>query len=226
MAISINPVVSKMTLTAGIPQEVYICPANKDFAMVDLTMFKDNLAQDALVAVAVSTNSDPAQLTTVDYFIDDIQLLGTSNSSELSKFVVGPSERLYVQVISGPDVNIRLAGLEHTFPAGKILDAGRLAASSITGTTQTKIYENLLSGVAYISCSATIYNTSASDAVIEVWITSNTTPIASDKITKITIPSNETAILENMTLSPNEKIFVRSSQANTEYFVNGVVTGA
>lgn len=221
----LNPVVSKFSLTAGVPQEVYSCPVNKTHAIVDLSFYKDNLAQDALIAVALSTESNAANLTTVDYFIDDIELIGVVNSAELNKVIVGKGERLYLYVLVGPDVVVRLSGVEEANP--KVLAAGRLAASSVTGTSQTQIYNNNLPNCAYTSCSVTIFNTSPNqNAEVQAWITSSATPGAADKVLKITIPFEDTTILENIMLAPNEKVFIQSDQPNTEYFINGVVVGA
>lgn len=218
----LNPVVSKFTLVAGTPQEVYVCPGSKTHAVVDLSFFKDDLGGDALIAVALASESNPNNLTSIDYFIDDIQLVGAVNSAELNKVVVGQGERLYIKVISGVDIVARLSGVEENNP--KVLKAGRLAASSIAGTAQTQIFSNALSNVAYISASATIFNTSATEnAQVEAWISSSVTPAASDKVLKLEVPFSDTTILENILLAPNEKIFVKSSVADTEYFVNGMV---
>lgn len=218
----LNPVVSKFTLVAGTPQEVYVCPGSKTHAVLDLSFFKDDLNGDALIAVALSTESNPVNLTSVDYFIDDIQLVGAVNSAELNKVIVGQGERLFIKVMSGVDISARLSGVEENNP--KVLKAGRLGGSSIAGTAQTQIFNNALPNVAYISCSATIFNTSVSEnAQVEAWISTSLTPSASDKVLKLEVPFSDTTILENILLAPNEKIFVKSSVANTEYFVNGTV---
>ena len=220
----LNPVISKFSLTAGVPQEVYSCPVSKSHATVDLSFYKDNLAQDALIAVALSTESNPANLTTVDYFIDDIELIGVVNSAELNKVVVGKGERLYLYVLQGPDVVVRLSGVEEANP--KVLQAGRLAAAGVSGTAQTQIYNNNLPNTAYTSCSVTIFNTSPNmNAEVQAWISSSATPGAADKVLKITIPFQDTTILENIMLAPNERIFIQSDQPNAEYFINGVVVG-
>ena len=218
----LNPVVSKFTLVQGVPQEVYVCPGSKTHAVVDLSFFKDDLGGDALIAVALASESNPANLTTADYFIDDIQLVGAVNSAELNKVIIGQGERLFIKVISGVDIVARLSGVEENNP--KVLKAGRLAASSISGTAQTQIYANALPNVAYISASATIFNTSTTEnAQVEAWISSSSTPSASDKVLKLEVPFSDTTILENILLAPNEKIFVKSSVTDTEYFVNGTV---
>jgi hypothetical protein len=218
----LNPVVSKFSLTAGTAQEVYSCPVSKSHAIVDLSFYKDNLAQDALLAIALTTESNPANLTSIDFFIDDIELVGVVNSAELNKVVVGKGERLYLKVVQGPDVVVRLSGVEETNP--KVLNAGRLAASSVTGTTQTQIFNNNAPSTAYTSCSVTIFNTSATlNAEVQAWITSSATPANSDKVLKITIPFQDTTILENILLAPGERVFIQSDQPSSEYFINGVV---
>lgn len=218
----LNPVVSKFTLVQGVPQEVYFCPVSKTYAIVDLNFLKDDPNGNAKIAIALTSGSNPANLTSVDYFVDNIQLAGTVNSSVVNKIIVGQGEHLFVNVISGVDIIARLSGVEENNP--KVLKAGRLAAISIANTTQTQIFDNALSNVAYISASVTIFNTSTTNnALVEAWITSSAAPSVSDKIMKLEVPSNGTTILENILLTPNEKIFVRSTVANTEYFINGTI---
>ena len=219
----LNPVVSKFTLVAGVAQEIYSCPVSKTHAIVDLSFYKDNQAEDLIVGVALTTESNPANLTSVDYFIDDIELAGIVNTGELNKVVVGSGERLYIKVMTGPDLVVRMSGVEEFNP--KVLNAGRLVAASISGTTQTQIYDNSAANVAYTSCSITIFNTSPNDnAEVQAWITSSSTPGTSDKVIKITIPFNDTTIIENVLLAPGEKVFIQSDKINTEYFINGIVT--
>jgi hypothetical protein len=218
----LNPIVAKFLMTPGVAQEVYMCPNTKSHAVVDLTFFRNDTTSSSKIAVALASESNPGALTQVDYFIDDIQLVGAVNSAELNKVIVGQGERLFIKVVSGVDIVARLSGVEENNP--KVLKAGRLAASSIAGTAQTQIYSNALANVAYISASATIFNTSATEnAQVEAWISTSPTPAASDKVLKLEVPFSDTTILENILLAPNEKIFVKSSVTDTEYFVNGIV---
>ena len=218
----LNPVVSKFVLSAGVAQEVYFCPVSKSHAVVDLSFFKDNLSTGSLIEIALSTKTSAALLDSVDFFIDDIELIGTVNSAELNKVVVGAGERLYVRVLTGPDIVVRLSGVEETNTM--VLNAGRLAAMSVPGTSQAVVYNNNMPNTAYASCSVTIYNSStASSAEIEGWITNQETPSSLDKVIRVTIPNEDTTIIENILIAPNEKIVFKSSQANTEYFVNGIV---
>jgi hypothetical protein len=218
----LNHVVSKTSVTVGNPQQVYICPANKTHAIVDVSFYKENTSSDALIAIALSTESNPTNLTTVDYFVDDIQLIGTVNVAELNRIIVGQGERLYIKVISGPDIVIRLTGAEENNPL--VAKAGRLAALSINSTAQTQVYSNAIPNVSYISSSVTIFNTSNTNiATVHAWVSSSTTPSASDKILKVDIPANDTTIIENLTLASDEKIFIQSSELNTEIFINGIV---
>lgn len=218
----LNPVVSKFALTAaGGAQEVYFCPAGKSHAVLDLTVFKNGFTGSSVIGVALTTEANPAALTTLDFLVDDIELVNEVNSAELNKLIVGQGERVYVKVMSGSDVNVRLSGVEEN--NASVLKAGKLAAASIAGTAQTKVYENLLANVGYISGSLTIYNSDAvNTAEIQVWITSGAAPAASDKLVNIKVTPQDTTIMENLLLSPNEKIFVQSNQANTEYFLTGM----
>lgn len=218
----LNPVVSKFVLVAGIAQEIYSCPPSKTHAVVDLSFFKDNLTADSLIEVALTTKASASLLDSVDSFIDDIELIGTVNSAELNKVVVGSGERLYLRVLTGPDITVRLSGVEENNTM--VLKAGRLAAMSVPGTSQTLVFDNNLPNTSYTTCSITIYNSSEdTTAEIEAWVTTQSTPNAEDKVLRISIPTEDTTIVENILLAPNEKLIVRSSVANSEYFVNGVI---
>ena len=219
----LNPVVSKFTLAAGVAQEVYTCPNTKSHAVVDLTFFKNDTTTSSLVAVGLSTESNPGALTTIDYFIDDVELVNEVNSAELTKVMVGAGERLFVKVLQGTDISMRVSGVEET--NSKVIKAGRLGALAVPGTTQTKVFDaSVYPAAAYVSTSVTIFNTSTTDnAKVEVWISASDTPTNSDKVMMITIPMEDTTIVENVLLLPNEKIYVSSDVANTEYFINGVV---
>lgn len=218
----LNHFFSKFSITAGSAQQVYTCPAGKSHAVVNLKFYKENTTQDALIAVALATESNPSNLTSVDYFVDDIELIGTTNFAELTRIVVGQGERLYVKVVSGPDIVVRVDGAEEN--NALVAKAGRLAALSIPNTAQTQVYANAIPNVAYISSSITLFNTSStSNATIEGWISTSATPSATDKLFKFEITPSDTAIVENLNLSPNEKIFIQSNQPNTEVFINGFV---
>lgn len=220
----LNPILSKTTLTQGVPQEVYYCPPDKSHAIIDVTFFKDQVESDSLIEIALSTKSNPAELNSVDYFIDDIELIGGVNSAELNKVIVGSGERLHIRVVTGPNIVIRMTGVEESNP--RVLKAGRLGAMAAPGTNNVTVYDNNLPGVSYTSCSITIYNASQTDsAEIEGWITESENPTATDKILRINIPVEDTTIIENIMLAPGERIVFRSSQPLTEYFINGVVIG-
>ena len=218
----LNPVVSKFVLSAGVAQEVYFCPASKSHAVVDLSFFKDNLSADSLIEVALTTKSSAALLDSVDSFIDDIELIGTVNSAELNKVIIGAGERLYLRVLTGPDIIVRLSGVEESNTM--VLDAGRLAAMSIPGTSQTVVFDNNHPSVAYATCSITLYNSSnTTSAEVEAWITTQGVPVAADKVMRITIPTRDTTIVENILIAPNERIIIKSSVPNCEVFVNGIL---
>ncbi len=218
----LNPIISKFTLASGVAQNVYSCPNGKSHAIVDLSFFKDDLVSDALIAVAISTSTDPQSLTSVDFFLDDLSLTGVVNAAELNKLAIGAGENLFIKVLSGPNVVVRVTGMEENNP--KVAKAGRLGASTISTTSQTQVFNNNTPNAAYTSCSVTIFNTSATtNATIEAWISTSATPADSDKVLRITLPYEDTTILENLLLAPNERIFVRSSQAGNEFFINGIV---
>lgn len=218
----LNPVVANFGLTTGQVQQVYQCPADKSYAVIDVLLFKNDITQDSLVEIALTTQSNPGSLTSVDYFIDDISLVGTANTAELNKIIVGPGERLYIKTISGPTVNARITGVEENNT--KVVKAGRLAAASVATTTQTLVYQNAISNVAYISTSLTLFNTSTTNsATFEVWATRSASPIDSDKILNVSVSPQDTCIIENIMLAPTESIYFRSNQPSAEYFLNGLV---
>lgn len=218
----LNAIASKFTLAVNVPQEIYLCPAGKSHAIVDVSFLKDSFTGSALISIALSTESNPAALTSTDYFIDDIELVDDVNSAELNKIIVGTGERLIVRVISGTSVNVRVSGVEESNV--KVLKAGKLAAVTIAGTTQTQLYANALSSVAYISSSLTVYNASATlTAEVEVWITSLTVPVDADKVIRLKVTPQNTTIVENLLLLTGEKVFVRSNQISSEYYMLGMV---
>lgn len=218
----LNPISSKFTLATGVPQEIYYCPPGKTHALVDLSFLKDSLTGNSMVSVALTTESNPANLTTVDYFLDDIEMVETINFGELNKVIVGSGERLIAKVISGLPVNVRVSGVEESNP--KVLKAGKLAALAVAGTSQTELFSNQLPNVAYVSGSLTLYNPhSVNNAEVEIWITSQTLPTDMDKVLRFPITPQDTTIIENVLMLPNEKIVVRSDQVNCEYFFVGMV---
>lgn len=219
----LNPIVSKTLLTAGNPQEVYVCPATKSHAVIDLSLFRNDTTTSSKIAVALTTESNPASLTSLDYFIDDIELVNEVNTAEMTKILVGRGERLFVQVVSGTDVSVRISGVEENNT--KVIKAGRLAAMTLTGPTQTQLFDaSTFTNAAYVSTSVTIFNISSTEnAQMEMWVSSSATPTAADKVMLITIPMEDTTIVENMLLLPNEKIFIRSNVTGAEFFVNGTV---
>ena len=123
----LNPIVSKFALAAGVAQEIYFCPAGKSHAVIDLTMFKDGFTGTSLIGIAVTTEANPANLTSLDYLVDDIELVNEVNSAELNKLIVGQGERVYAKVMSGNAANIRLSGVEEN--NASVLKAGKLALS-------------------------------------------------------------------------------------------------
>lgn len=219
----LNAVVSKFFVATGVAQEVYVCPGDKTHAIVDLSFLKDDESTTSLIGVALTTESNSAALTTVDYMVDDLELIGAANSAELNKVIVGSGERLFVKVLSGTGVSVRVSGVEENNV--KVAKAGRLAATSVAGTAQTTLFSTALPNVAYVSASVTAFNTSAvTPAAVEMWISSEATPTGADKVMNLTISPNDTTIVENILLKPAEKVFVRSNTSNTEYFVVGCVT--
>lgn len=221
----LNPIASKFSLMLNVPQEIYVCPAGKSHAIVDVSFLKDNFVGSSIISVALTKESNPVNLTSVDYFIDDIELIDEVNSAELNKVVVGTGERLIVKVVSGDNVTVRVSGVEESNP--KVLQAGKLVGTVIAGTAQTQILANALPNVSYISASVTVYNSSSTaTAETEIWITSQATPTDADKVVKFKVTPQDTTIIENVLILPNEKVFVRSNQANTEYFLLGMAIGS
>lgn len=216
----LNPFAANYTVAQGAVQLVYTCPANKSHALVDLSFFKDSIV-DTTAQIALSTAA-PGSLTSVDYFMDDLILLGTNKTAELTKVIVGKNENLYVKLVQGT-ANVRCSGVEEL--NSKVGQAGRLAASTMAvANTQTKIFENVTVGAAYCSSSITLYNSSmTTNGTLQVWVSSSATPSLADKVLDSTILADDTIVIENLITLPNEKIFAQFSLANAEYFVNGVI---
>lgn len=218
----LQPFSSSTILTEGVPQEVYACPSNKSHAIVNINFFKTQVTGDALIEIGLSTSSNPSTLTSVDYFIDDIELIGNVNSAELNKVIVGRGEKLYVRVVSGPDIAARVEGMEENNPS--VLKAGRLAAVSVAGTNQTTLHTSDEQNASYTSASITVYNADPEyDSNMKMWITSKPVPTAEDQVFGTILTPEDTIIMENINLLPGEKIVVESSTANSEWFVNGIV---
>lgn len=220
---ALNPIVSKFVIAPGVAQEVYMCPNTKSHSIVDISFFKDDTVSSSKIAVALTQESNPGALTTLDFFIDDIELIGEVTSAELTKVTVGAGERLFIKVLDGTPASVRISGMEETNT--KVLKAGRLAAAAVPGLSQTQVFDaSAFQNAAYVSTSVTIFNTSSQEnAKVEMWISSAATPTVADKVMLVTIPMEDTSIVENVLLLPNEKIFVTSNVAGVEYFVNGVV---
>ena len=218
----LNPIASKITLSSSMPWIIYTCPVDRSYSVIDMTFFKTENTSSSLIQLAQSTSNNSATLTSVDYFIDNIKLEGQLNKAELIKIIVGPGENIFAKLVSGPSVNIRVTGMEDSSNT-KVLKAGRLAAAGFPGTSQALFYQTTLDNVAYVSGSLTIFNTSSTISNVQCWISSSSTPNTSDLVMSISIPANDTTIIENAMLLPNEKIYVQSDQPNTEYFLNGMV---
>lgn len=220
----LTPVKSKFTLTKGTVQELYSCPADKSHAVLDASFFRNLITDDTFVEIALTTKTSPAQLTSLDFFLDDIEMSGSVNFVELSKFIVGPGEKVYARVWEGDDVNIRITGMEETNP--RVLQAGRLGAQYGPANESVVVYTADTPGTSYVSCSVTIYNPDEDEsAEVEMWITSNNTPTDVDKILRFNLTPEDSSILENVILHPGEKIILRSDIENSEYFINGTVVG-
>lgn len=221
----LNIVTGSFSVATGEAAEVYFCPAGKTHAIVDLSFLRDDLTTSSLVGVALTTQSNPAALTSLDYLIDDIEPVGTQNAIELSKVIVGQGQRLFVKVFSGTGISVRMSGSEENNPL--VLAAGRLAATAVAGTGQVQLFHNNLPNTAYSSVSISTYNvSSSSDAIIEMWVGNTASPGAQHKIMNARVPANETAIAENYTLAPGDRIYVRSSIVGSEFFVNGMTVSS
>lgn len=221
----LNMFEAKFTLTEGVPVELYSCPEGKSHAFLDATFFRDLIDTDTFVEIGLSTKSSPTQLNSLDFFLDDIEMAGGVHNGELCKLVVGAGERVYARVWQGEDVNVRVTGVEETNPL--VLRAGRLGAKYATEDVQEVIFENDLAGTAYTACSVTVYNPDENEtADVEIWVSKATTPDALDKIARFPLSTEDSAIIESVILAPGDKVICRSSIDQTEFFVNGMVTGA
>lgn len=220
-----TPVGSQASVSEGQWVLVYDLPAGKSHAYIDVVFFKKANPGHSLVAVAVTNKTNTDDITSVNTPFDDIELLDESNFSSLEKVLVGSKgSKIYVKV-QGDPVNVNLVGMEMV--TSKVAEAGPLAELAVTGTTATKLYECTVPDAAYIPFSLTVYNTSASqNAVVEIWMTNTGSVSDSNQFFNFTIAPQDTANIENMQILPSTQIWVKSSIANTEYNINGMVKRA
>ncbi len=223
----INPIASSKTLTVGNTVLLYTCPTDKSHCIVTVNFFKNvdsnGESPASLIEVALSSESNPANLTSLDYFVDDIELSTVGTNAALSRIIVGRGEKLYGKLISGTTIVARVTGVEEA--ASRVLQAGKLVAVNVaTPGAFTKVYENAVNGASYITSSVTFYNNSSTEARVDFRIGPDGAGSSSiDDVTTIFLSPNDTAIVANLMTKPNEKFWVKTSQANLEVFVNGLV---
>lgn len=228
---AITPVVSKARLDDTNPtQLVYSCPPTATYAIVDVTITKEDTSLDVTLRAAISTDTNASNLTSIDYFSDKIDINGSVTLAEINRLIIGPNQNLFISVVSASSpnyaVNVRVNGIQDTV-LNKIVAAGRLAASTYAPNSINALFDAAsYTNVSYVTGALSIGNNSTNQALIEVWIsdstnTSNIPP--QDKVLHTVIPSQDTVILESIMTSNTEKIYVRSSVANVEYFLNGMV---
>ena len=211
---------AKATIQQGGYVAIYSLPSTATHAFVDINLFKLGTGQSKF-SVAISKKTNPAQITSAESPYDDTVLHGYSNDGEIAKTLIGTGEILYVRVVQGDNVNVRVTAMEHS--SSKIAKAGTLAATVVTSTAIEKIYELSTVDAAYASISYTVYNPNSTEALVEIWQGTGATPVSGDQVSSIIIPTTETLNAVNICLQPGEKLWVKSTLPNMEWNVNGFV---
>ena len=222
-----NVICSKFNIPLNVPTLIYTCPNIMSHTTLDLSLLNDASLGSSVVAVGLSSDPNPGNLTTLDYFIDDILLTaGDTNSAELANVIVGKNENLIIKVTDGPGVTVRATGIEENNAA--VVKAGRLAAmASTTANQQSLLFFNNLPNISYAKGFITVFNThDTTDCLIEVWVAPNTTPTIVEKVQKKLVTAKKSVMIENVLLLPNERVYVTSSIPGTEFFFSGRIIGA
>lgn len=229
------PVVSKHRLTKNEFKKIYMCPADKTHSIVDVTMFFDMPAGNknpTYVTFYLSNSGSYTSESHNDLLISRVVLGVPEVTPELGKIIVGKNQHLYAEIIGEGPVNIRVSGLEEKNPLVKV--AGRCAGFQIGKIGIHEVYRLDNPLATYGSYTLAISNraTGVDDEII-VWVTDNVevksvTEAARlvDRVAKLGLEVGETAFIENITLAPNERIYVSTKTTAIVFSLNGLVVSA
>lgn len=229
------PVVSKHRLTKNEFKKIYMCPADKTHSIVDVTMFFDMPVGNKKPTYVTFYLANSGSLTSEshnDLLISRVLLGVPEVTPELGKIIVGKGQHLYAEIIGEGPVNIRVSGLEEKNPLVKV--AGRCAGTQIGKIGIHEIYRLDNPLATYGSYTLAVSNRAgAKDDEIIVWVTDNVdvktvneeTRLV-DRVAKLSLEVGETAFIENITLAPNERIYVSTKTPAIVFSLNGLVVAA
>lgn len=215
---ALNTVTSKTNITAGNNAILYTCAHDKSHGKVDIDIV--NASTFSTVRVALSIKPI-ASLTPDDYIVPLLELDSSDKQVSLTGIIVGKDEHIYVFVDIG-EVNIRLAGTEEANAfVGK---AGQLASGVVSATnTDTQIYTTNVVNAVSSSGSILIYNPTANNADIELYISTAATPSINDKTLSVTVRPGELISVNKVLINANETVFIRSTIVGVVFYFNGLV---
>lgn len=229
------PVIAKTRLTANKFAQVYMCPGDKTNSVVDLTFFLDVPATNQkanFVNVYLSNSKTLTKRTDKDMIFHRVPLGLPEVTPELSKIIVGKNQTLYVELIGDGPVNVRVSGLEEKNPV--VTAAGTVAQVVSTGTGVYELYRLDNPLATYFSGTLSVVNpTTSNNEEVYMWVTDNVEVKSVgesgrliDRVQKLLPAKEETIFVENITLAPNERIYVSSKLKGVVFNLNGMVVNA
>lgn len=208
---AINPVTSNAALVVSDLLNIYTCPGTgKSHAVVDISIFKPNTSL-ATLSVYITTTVI-GSLGDLDAITNNTSIIDTNGSFIIEKAIVGPGESVFVKSTAGA-FNVRLAGVEEDVLT--IHNAGRLAAVLNSNNTSAKIAifkpTTLYAGAVLALGSLSVYNKNAADCLVDLYISTGTSPVASDYVNTALIQAGKNAVFSNLLVNANETIFVAAT---------------
>lgn len=231
----IIPVVSRHRINANSFKQVYMCPADKSHSIVDLSVYLDaTVANQDISKVSVYLADKVITPNNKDYLLfKDITVGKIEVSPEFGKIVVGKKQYLFVSVDGKGPVNVRVNGLEEHNP--HVVAAGQLAYKELKTIGVHEVFRvNQPMATFALGTLAISNNSTKSEFRSHIWVT-DATEVKSineaarlvDRVQYVRVEPGETVYIENMSLAPNERVYM--SQSHAESMVvqyNGTVINA
>lgn len=219
---SVNAVSAKMAVPANDHVTLYTCASDKSHALVDLDLVNAS-SSNVTVKIAV-TNKPYTSLTDDDYILHNLLLSGQDNQVNISGIFVGKNENIYIEA-DAAGTNVRLSGIEEI--NSHVIASGQLASATYApNTTPYQIYQTTLPTASSTSGYLNIYNPNATVSNIEIYVSSNTTPLNDDLVFKGSVESGQTICLNKILINQSEKLFMKVTDASVKAYLNGVVISA
>lgn len=211
-----------------------MCPADKTHAIVDLSMFLDVPAtnqKQSKVNVYLTTSNKLSSNGADHILFKEVTLGIPEVSPEFSKIIVGPKQYLFVELVGEGPVNVRVSGLEENNP--HVVKGGRLGYIKVNPVGIYEVYRLDTPLATYCSGTLALTNTTDGKNQVQVWVTDNEevksltdTNHFVNKVQFIEFEGKETVFIENLTIAPNERIYIHSNKVNVVASYNGVVINA